>query len=120
MFQRIGFRHALATAQLLFYLAVMIPYEYQLYEMRHPVAGNRNDVGWDPSEFGPPEWGPGMCDRQRARRDCIWRTRTIRSGPAILDCRGVHRRGSVPAVVSRGALARQERWTELARKQDAV
>jgi hypothetical protein len=56
MFQPIGFRHALATAQLLFYLAVMIPYEYQLYELRHPVAGNRNDVGWDPSEFGPPEW----------------------------------------------------------------
>lgn len=53
MFQGIGFRHALATAQLLFFLAATIPYEYQ---MRHPIRGGREDVGWDLREFAPPEW----------------------------------------------------------------
>lgn len=53
MFQGIGFRHALATAQLLFFLAAVIPYEYQ---MRHPIRGGQGDVGWDLREFGAPEW----------------------------------------------------------------
>lgn len=56
MFQRLGFRHALASAQLLFFLAVMIPYQYQLYELRHPAPGNPGAVGWDLTEFAPPEW----------------------------------------------------------------
>ncbi len=54
--QGISFRHALATAQLIFFLAVMIPYQYQRYEWRHPAAASKNDVGWDLTQFGPPEW----------------------------------------------------------------
>jgi hypothetical protein len=54
--QGISFRHALATAQLIFFLAVMIPYQYQLYEWRHPAPEDVNTVGWDPTQFGPPEW----------------------------------------------------------------
>src|ERR1700733_1366112 len=56
MFQGIGFRHALASAQLLFFVAVMIPYQYELYGWRHPGTGNTNEVGWDLLEFGPSEW----------------------------------------------------------------
>jgi hypothetical protein len=56
MRQGISFRHALATAQLIFFLAVMLPYRYQLYEWRHPPAASKNDVGWDLTQFGPPEW----------------------------------------------------------------
>src|ERR1700735_4612675 len=52
----ISSRHALATAQLIFFLAVMIPYQYQLYEWRHPAATSKNDVGWNYTQFGPPEW----------------------------------------------------------------
>jgi hypothetical protein len=74
MFRGIGFRHALATAQLLFFLAVMIPYQYQLYERRHPAAEKKSDVGWDLTEFGPPEWVQA-CE--------------IVNAPAVIACAGI-------------------------------
>jgi hypothetical protein len=55
MFERIGFRHALAFAQLLLFLVVMIPYEFQRYEMRHPAENANGDL-LDLAKLAAPEW----------------------------------------------------------------
>lgn len=56
MLDRIGFRHALAFAQMLLFLAVMIPFEFQRYEMRHPVEDNKGSVSLELAELATPEW----------------------------------------------------------------